>query len=94
MDWASRPENKQAWLALQKESGGALTFNPFDDIDENFAFGDQAFRKVPSLSMNKARLLGWTGFVDTIESLYHIYSEMGDLGMLPRLKVEKPKPLI
>ncbi|KAJ5414743.1 hypothetical protein N7509_001370 [Penicillium cosmopolitanum] len=94
VDWASRPENKQAWLDLQKESGGALTFNPFDDIDENFAFGDQAFRKVPSLSMNKARLLGWTGFVDTIESLHHIYSEMGDLGMLPRLEVEKPKPLI
>lgn len=44
--------------------------------------------------MNKARRLGWNGFVDTMESLFEIYSEMGDLGMLPRLKVKEPKPLV
>lgn len=94
MDWASKPENKAAWVELQKESGGQLTSNPFDDPETNFSFGDQAFRKVPSMNMNKARRLGWTGFVDTIESLFEIYSEMGDLGMLPRLKADKPNPLV
>ncbi|KAH8697759.1 hypothetical protein BGW36DRAFT_427711 [Talaromyces proteolyticus] len=94
VDWASKPENKAAWLELQKKSDGQLTDNPFDDVEANFAFGDQAFRKVPSMCMNKARQLGWTGFVNTIESLFEIYSELGDLGMLPRLKVDKAKPLI
>ncbi|CRG91224.1 putative protein C757,02c [Talaromyces islandicus] len=93
-DWASCPENKAAWADMQRQSGGQLTSNPFDDVEANFAFGDQAFRKIPSLNMNKARRLGWNGFVDTMEALFEIYSEMGDLGMLPRLKVKEPKPLV
>ncbi|OKL57151.1 hypothetical protein UA08_07631 [Talaromyces atroroseus] len=93
VDWASKPENRAAWLDLQRKSNGQLTDNPFDDVQENFAFGDQAFRKVPSLSMNKARRLGWTGFVDTFESLFETYSEMGVLGMLPRLKVDRSNRL-
>ena len=92
-DWASKPENKAAWLDLQRDSAGQLSSNPFENAEENFTFGDQAFIKVPSLSMNKARRLGWTGFVDTFEALFQIYSEMGDLGMLPHLKVEQPDPL-
>ncbi|KAJ5239464.1 hypothetical protein N7468_004083 [Penicillium chermesinum] len=94
VDWASKPENKTAWSQLQKESGGQLRSEPFDDVEENFVFGDQAFAKVPGLSMNKARRLGWTGFVDTFESLFQVYAEMGDLGMLPRLKVDRPEPLV
>lgn len=94
VEWASRPENKKAWQELQEKSAGQLTDNPFDDVEANFAFGDQAFRKVPSLSLNKARVLGWTGYVDTIQSLFSIYSELGELGMLPRLKVDKQEPVV
>lgn len=94
VDWASKAENKAAWAQLQEQSAGQLSSNPFENPEENFVFGDHAFIKVPSMSMNKARRLGWTGFVDTFESLFEIYSEMGDLGMLPRLKVERADPLI
>lgn len=94
VDWASRPENKAAWADMQRQSGGQLTSNPFDDVEANFTFGDQAFCKVPTLNMNKARRLGWNGFVDTMESMFDIYTEMGDLGMLPRLKAKEPKPLV
>ena len=48
-------------------SGGQLTDNPFKDVVANFAFGDAAFIKFGSLNMNKAKRLGWTGFVDTME---------------------------
>lgn len=48
-------------------SGGQLTDNPFKDVEANFAFGDAAFIKFGSLNMNKAKRLGWTGFVDTME---------------------------
>jgi hypothetical protein len=75
-------------------SGGQVTQNPFTDVEANFTFGDAALLISPSLSMNKARRLGWTGFVDTRESLFEMYTEMGELGMLPRLKAPAPKPLV
>lgn len=79
---------------MMRKSNGQLSHNPFDDPEANFSFGDAAFRKISSLSMNKARLFGWTGFVDTIEALFEMYSEMGELGILPRLKVDSPRPLV
>ncbi|ETI24834.1 hypothetical protein G647_04204 [Cladophialophora carrionii CBS 160.54] len=94
VDWAKKPENKEAWQRLMKASGGQLTDDPFRDPQANFEFGDAAFLRVGSLAMNKARRMGWTGFVDTIEALFEMYSEMGDLGMVPRMKVDAAKPLI
>ena len=75
-------------------SGGKITQDPFADVEANFTFGDAALLISPSLSMNKARRLGWTGFVDTSESLFEMYSEMAKLGMLPHMKVQEPKPLV
>lgn len=77
-----------------KASGGQLTDNPFKDPQAHFEFGDAAMAKFGSLCMNKARRMGWTGFVDTMEALFEMYYEMGDLGMVPRMKVDKPKPLV
>ncbi|KAJ9603884.1 hypothetical protein H2200_011406 [Cladophialophora chaetospira] len=94
VDWAKKEENKEAWQQLMKASRGQLTDDPFQDPQANFEFGDAAFLAVGSLAMNKARRLGWTGFVDTIEALFEMYSEMGDLGMVPKMKVDKAKPLV
>ncbi|KIV96338.1 hypothetical protein PV10_00219 [Exophiala mesophila] len=94
VEWASQPENKKAWEEIMASSGGQLVDNPFEDTVANFSFGDAALMQLLSLNMNKARRLGWTGFVDSIECLFHMYSEMGDLGMLPRLKVDKANPLV
>jgi hypothetical protein len=94
VDWASKPENQEAWQTLMKNSGGQLTDNPFSDPEANFVFGDAAFMGMGSLCMNKARRLGWTGFVDTMESLFEMYADMAELGMVPRMKVDKPKPLV
>ncbi|KAK5058894.1 hypothetical protein LTR84_011158 [Exophiala bonariae] len=93
VDWASAPTNKEAWQRLMAKSGAQLTNNPFDDPGANFAFGDAAFRKISSLCMNKARLFGWTGFADTREVLFEMYSEMAQLGVLPQLKADKARPL-
>lgn len=77
-----------------KASGGQLTDDPFRDVETNFVFGDAAFMSMGSMCMNKARRMGWTGFVDTMESIFEMYSEMGKLGMVPQMKVDKAKPLI
>jgi hypothetical protein len=42
----------------------------------------------------QARRLGWTGFVDTLESIFEMYQEMHTLGMVPRMKVSKARALI
>lgn len=91
--WAREEANQKAWKELMSQSGGKLTHNPFTDIEANFSCGDAAWTTA-MLSINKARLLGFTGFVDTMESVFEMYREMEDLGMVPAMKVDKPKPHI
>lgn len=44
--------------------------NPFEDINAHFEFADfAAWGLSMALSMNKALNFGWTGHVDTLESL-------------------------
>jgi hypothetical protein len=88
------PKNQEAWKSLQKVSNGTVTEDPYQDIQGSFFCGDASFNKHGTLCMNKARLLGWTGFVDTMESLFQTYKEMGVLGMLPEMKVESARPQI
>lgn len=72
-----------------------LTHNPFDDVDGHFPFGDAAaFGLSLELSLNKVRYFGFTGFVDTMESLFSAYGEMNKLGMLPPMVVESARPSI
>jgi hypothetical protein len=73
----------------------ALTLDPFEDIESHFTYGDgAAFGLSMQLSMNKAKYMGWTGHVDTLESLFWAFGEASRLKMLPPLKVEKANPLI
>lgn len=72
-----------------------LTHNPFDDVEAHFVFGDAAaWGLAMQLSMNKARYFGWTGHVDTLESLHLAYGELNKIGMLPPLVVAEAGPLI
>lgn len=92
--WADDPANIAAWKEIMK-AHPSITNNPFDDPDNYFTWSDAAYMMpVGPLSMNKARRMGWTGFVDTIEALFEMYYEMAKLGMLPPMKVEKPKPMV
>lgn len=90
--WASKPENAAAWREIMA-ANPSVTYDPFADVEGNFTFGDAAFIHVGVLSMNKARRMGWTGFVDTRESIFEMYREMAVLGMLPAMKVDAAKPM-
>lgn len=70
--WAREEENQKAWKEIMKNSGGQLTYNPFED-EGSFAFGDAAFLRITCLGMNKARRFGWAGFVDTFEAVHEMY---------------------
>ncbi|KAK5684168.1 hypothetical protein LTS10_004032 [Elasticomyces elasticus] len=91
--WAQDPTNAKAWKEIM-EKHKLLTHDPFSDIEAHFTFGDfAAWGPAFALSMNKARYFGWTGHVDTLESLHLAYTELSKIGMLPP-PVAAANPLI
>lgn len=93
VDWAKKSENHDAWKEIMSKHG--LTQDPFEDIDAHFTYGDAAaWGLAMQLSMNKAKYFGFTGHVDTLESLFWAYGELNKLKMLPPLKVERANALI
>ena len=93
VDWAGKAENHAAWKEIMSEHG--LTLDPFESIEDHFTYGDAAaWGLAMQLSMGKAKYFGFTGYVDTLESLFWAYGELNRLKMLPPLKVEKANPLI
>ncbi|GIZ48325.1 hypothetical protein CKM354_001139100 [Cercospora kikuchii] len=92
-EWATRPENQQAWKEIMQKHN--VTHNPFEDVKAHFECGEMVVWSIAGfLSMNKARYFGWTGHVDTLESLFMAYSELNKIGMLPPPVVDKANPLI
>ncbi|KAL0929869.1 nad dependent epimerase dehydratase family protein [Colletotrichum truncatum] len=91
-DWARDERNAAVWRDIMEESGGKITSNPFDDI-ESFSLMKWAYHRFGSVCLNKARRFGWTGFVDTMESIFEMYQEMGQFGALPTMQVESARPL-
>ncbi|KAK0821062.1 hypothetical protein LTR75_001132 [Friedmanniomyces endolithicus] len=78
--WAQDPSNAKAWKEIMEKH--KVTHNPFDDIEAHFTFGDfAAWGPAFALSMNKSRCFGWTGHVDTLESLHVAYSELSKVSI-------------
>ena len=92
--WAQEPRNHEAWKEIMAKH--QLADDPFDgNVEENFTYGDAAAWALSvMLSTNKARRFGWTGHVDTLESLFLAYGELNRIGMLPPLVVDRANPLI
>ncbi|KAK5137165.1 hypothetical protein LTR08_000670 [Meristemomyces frigidus] len=89
--WAEAEVNHKAWQEIMKQHN--LSHNPFEDVEAHFMFGDYAALGSTLLSMNKARCFGWTGHVDTLESLHKAYGELNLIKMLPPL-VADARPLM
>ena len=76
----------KAWKEISAEHGlngdGELK-----DVDRVFGFLDGTLvRNMPLvLSMNKSKKLGWSGFVDSEESLLEVFEELSELKMVPKV---------
>ncbi|KIW50479.1 hypothetical protein PV05_12064 [Exophiala xenobiotica] len=86
VQWAERPENKTAWKELMEIHG--LRGNPFgESLQRIFEFLD--FAVLPpfslTLSVTKARKLGWNGYVDPILSHREVIEEFAAMKMIPPL---------
>lgn len=85
--WAKQPHVQKAWAEII-EKHGLKNAQKLEDMDTEriFAFADGSLVGATlDLSMNKARKMGWHGFVDTCECIREVLGEFVGLGMLPPL---------
>jgi len=87
VEWACKPEVHAAWKELASKHG--ITFNPFDDPEKSFALADGAVQWEWGIQIanNKARKLGWHGFVDSYESAFRVFQEFAEFKLVPPMVV-------
>lgn len=84
VSWAKQPHVQKAWAEIIDAYG--LTSNKLQDmdIDRIFGFADGGlWGSTLDLTMNKARKLGWHGFVDSNDAIREVLGEFAELRMLP-----------
>lgn len=94
VDWFRDGTNRATWKDIMSKSNGQIEANPFEDGSVDNMMAEFAYLRFGSLSMNKARILGFCGFVDSLESIFESYQDMEKMGLLPPMKVTSAKPLI
>lgn len=89
VNWARQEKVQRAWTDLTAKhrlTGGKLQDM---DIDRVFGFTDGSLMGTSlDLTMNKARKMGWHGFVDSNDAIQEVLGEFVKLKMLPPLLVE------
>ena len=93
-DYFSNPENQASWASIVQRPKNRLTRNILEDTDPEKMGGDFAYLKFGSLSNNKLRRFGFSGFVDSLESIFEMYQEMNKFGILPPMVVDSANPLL
>lgn len=93
-DWARDPAIRSAWEEIMAKSNGKVTDNPWEGNGKDFLMGDFAYLPFGTASMNKAKRYGFSGFVDTLESVFEMFQEMEKLGSLPPMVVDTAQPLV
>ena len=83
VEWAMRPEVQKAWEELRREYGLA----EIKEVDRVFAFLDGTLVRAGALlfSSDKARKLGWLGFVDSSEAIREVFEDLVKIKMIPPL---------
>lgn len=84
VEWAKQEKVQKAWEELVSKYG--LTSGKLQDmdIDRIFSFTDGSLLgSTLDLTMNKARKMGWHGFVDSSDAIKEVLGEFADLKMVP-----------
>ena len=92
-DWAQDDANRRSWRTIMEKSAGEVNVDVFEaGIDTEMA--DFLVYKIGVPSVAKLRRFGFNGFVDTMESVFEIYQEMAQMGVLVAPRVESANPMI
>ncbi len=83
MEWSEKPEVVQAWQDMSKKHD--LLLDPFKDRAQIFGMTDSAIIGgwALSLSMRKARKMGFHGTVDSYESMFQTLQDLAKLHVAP-----------
>ncbi|KAK4948705.1 hypothetical protein LTR10_012709 [Elasticomyces elasticus] len=83
VEWAQRPEVTSAWKEIAEQNG--LAWKELKNTERVFGFLDGTVcRPAPLIfSTDKARKLGWHGFVDSSESLLEVFDDLARIKMIP-----------
>ncbi|KAJ4177132.1 hypothetical protein NW755_014034 [Fusarium falciforme] len=84
-DWAASPDVKQAWTELAEKHD--LVCKDLNQLTQALKFGNTTVQQPGALilSMDKARKLGWHGYVDTYQGLLEVFDEFAKLKMIPNV---------
>lgn len=86
VDWARQTRVQNAWAELKTKYSLIGENLENMDIDRIFGFTDGSLMGTSlDLTMNKARKMGWHGFVDSNEAIIEVLREFVALKMLPPL---------
>jgi hypothetical protein len=84
VSWAKKPEVQKAWAELIQKHNLRVDKLEDMDIDRIFGFADGSLvGGTLDMSMNKARKMGWHGFVDTNECFREVLDDFAKIGMIP-----------
>jgi hypothetical protein len=84
VDWAKQERVQKAWDDLVAKHGLTIGKLQNMDIDRIFGFTDGSLLgSTLDLTMNKARKMGWHGFVDSNDAIKEVLGEFADLKMIP-----------
>ncbi|KIW44375.1 uncharacterized protein PV06_05389 [Exophiala oligosperma] len=89
LEWSEDPAVVKAWSELSQKHG--LMLDPFKDRAQIFGMTDSGVIGgwALSLSMRKARKMGWLGNVDSFESAFYCLKDLARLKVSPPLAVDK-----
>ncbi|EON65106.1 hypothetical protein W97_04342 [Coniosporium apollinis CBS 100218] len=82
--WSQKPEVKKAWQSLADREG--LEKDAFEKATWDFLGFVLGRNYDLVISMSKARKLGWTGYIDTWDSLSEVFDDLESEKILPKTK--------
>jgi hypothetical protein len=78
---------QKAWAQLIRKHNLSVAKLEDMDIERIFGFTDGSLLGGPlDMSMNKARKLGWHGFVDTNDCMKEVLEDFAKLRMIPPIR--------
>ncbi|KAL4813662.1 hypothetical protein BDW67DRAFT_192712 [Aspergillus spinulosporus] len=86
VEWARRPDVKEAWKAIAKEH--QLRHAELWDTDRVFGFTDAAISCSHPIhfSTTKTKKLGFFSFVDSMESIFKVFDQFVEMRMIPPIQ--------
>jgi nucleoside-diphosphate-sugar epimerase len=95
MEWSKEASNLETWKKMMDNSNGKLKVDVFEEGGMgNFDMADFVYYKIGQPSSAKFRRFGFSGFVDTMESVFEMYQDLAKMGVIPAPKVEAARPMI